>query len=55
MLFEPVEGGTRYTQIMEGDSGALLQKVARPMLQAAAQRQVVADLEALKVVLESQR
>ena len=53
MLCEPVAGGTRYTQIMEGDPGALFQKVAGPMVQAAAQRQVVADLETLKAMLEA--
>ncbi len=54
MLFEPVEGGTRYTQIMEGEPGGLVQKFAGPMVQSAAQRQVVADLETLKAALEGQ-
>ncbi len=54
MLFEPVAGGTRYTQIMEGEPGGLVRKFAGPMVQSAAQRQVVADLETLKAVLEGQ-
>ena len=54
MLFEPVEGGTRYTQIMEGEPGGLVKRFAGPMVRSAAQRQVVADLETLKAVLEGQ-
>ena len=51
--FESVEGGTRVTMGGEGDSGGFL-KLADPLINRMAKRQMGADLANLKDMLEAQ-
>ena len=53
LTFEEVGGGTRYTQVMEGEPGHFF-KLAGPLLERAGRRQFRADLENLKDLLEAQ-
>ena len=51
--FEEVSGGTRYTQVVEGEPGGFF-RLADPLLERALKRQFRADLETLKDMLEAQ-
>ena len=51
--FESVEGGTRVTETMEGETGGFF-KVADPLVGRMAQRQYAANLGNLKDLLEAQ-
>ncbi len=50
-IVEPVKGGTRFTQITEGEVGGFF-RLAEPLVIRAARRQYETDLAALKDVLE---
>ena len=50
---EEVSGGTRYTQVVEGEPRGFF-RLADPLLERALRRQFRADLETLKDVLEAQ-
>ena len=50
---EEVSGGTRYTQVVEGEPGGFF-RLADPLLERALKRQFRADLETLKDMLEAQ-
>ena len=49
---EEVSGGTRYTQVIEGEPGGFF-RLAGPLLERAIKRQFRADLETLKDLLEA--
>jgi hypothetical protein len=49
---EALNGGTKVTIIQEGESGGLL-KVADPLIARTLQKQLVADLETLKNIIET--
>ncbi len=51
--FEEVPGGTRLTRAVEGEPGGFF-KLADPLIERALKRQVRADLETLKGLLEAQ-
>ena len=51
--FEALDGGTRFTMVMRGDSKGLF-KVADPVLKRMASKQMAADLDILKELLESE-
>ncbi len=51
--FEEVPGGTRLTRAVEGEPGGFF-KLADPLIERALKRQVKADLETLKDLLEAQ-
>ena len=53
LTFEPVEGGTRFTMIGEGETGGFF-KLAEPILNRMWQRQLEGMLANLKDILESQ-
>jgi hypothetical protein len=46
-------GGTRFTQVAEGEPGGFF-RLAGPLLEMAGRRQFRADLQTLKVLLETQ-
>jgi uncharacterized membrane protein len=50
---ETAGGGTRMTQVVEGEPGGFF-RLAGPLLEAAGRRQFKADLEMLKDLLEAQ-
>ena len=50
---ETAQGGTRFTQIVEGEPGGFF-RLAGPLLERAGRRQFRADLETLKDLLEAQ-
>ena len=50
--FETVDGGTQVTMMTEGDAGGLF-KIADPVLNKVGTRQLSADLQALKAILEA--
>jgi hypothetical protein len=50
---ETPTGGTRYTQVVEGEPGGFF-RLAGPLLQAAVSRQFRADLGTLKDLLEAE-
>lgn len=53
-IVEPVEGGgTRFTQTLDVDFGNVFGHIAEPIVVRAALRQVEADLQTLKDLLES--
>ncbi len=49
---EEVSGGTRYTQVVEGEPGGFF-RLADPLLERALKRQFRTDLETLKDLLEA--
>ena len=49
---EEVSGGTRFTQVVEGEAGGFF-RLAEPLLQRAAKRQFRANLGTLKDMLEA--
>jgi ligand-binding SRPBCC domain-containing protein len=51
--FEEVPGGTRLTRAVEGEPGSFF-KLADPLIERVLRRQVRADLETLKDLLEAQ-
>jgi uncharacterized protein YndB with AHSA1/START domain len=52
-LFEPANGGsTRFTQIFEAEAGGFF-RLAEPLVARAIRRQMEADMETLKDLLES--
>ena len=51
-IVEPVEGGTRFTQITKGEVGGFF-KLAEPLVVRAARRQYETDLATLKDILEA--
>ena len=51
-LFEPAEGGTRFTQRFEAEIGGFF-RLAEPLVARAIRRQMEADMETLKDLLES--
>jgi uncharacterized membrane protein len=53
LTFEPVEGGTKYTQAGETEIGGFF-KVAEPIAKRTMQKQLEASLVKLKDVLEAQ-
>ena len=53
MTFEPVEGGTKYTQVGEAEMGGFF-KVAEPIAKRTMQKQMEANLAKLKDILEAQ-
>ena len=50
--FEEVSGGTRYTQVVEGEPGGFF-RLAEPLMERVIKRQFRADLETLKDTLEA--
>jgi hypothetical protein len=52
-LEETAGGGTRMTQVVEGEPGGFF-RLAGPLLERAGRRQFKADLETLKDLLEAQ-
>ena len=52
LTFEEVAGGTRYTQVAEGEPGGLFGLVG-PLLERVGRRQLRTDLENLKDLLEA--
>ncbi len=52
LTFEEVAGGTRYTQVSEGEPGGFFGLVG-PLLERVARRQLRTDLENLKDLLEA--
>jgi uncharacterized protein YndB with AHSA1/START domain len=53
LTFEPVEGGTRYTQVGEGETGGVF-KVAGPILNRMMKKQLEDSLAKLKEILDAQ-
>ena len=53
MTFEPVEGGTKYTQVGEAEIGGFF-KVAEPIAKRTMRKQMEANLAKLKDILEGQ-
>jgi hypothetical protein len=53
LTFEEVLGGTRYTEVLEGEPGGF-SRLAGPLLEAAGRRQFRADLGTLKDLTEAQ-
>jgi hypothetical protein len=53
LTFEPVEGGTSFTMIGEGETGGFF-KLAEPILNRMWQRQLEGMLANLKDILEAQ-
>jgi uncharacterized protein YndB with AHSA1/START domain len=51
-LFEPAEGGTRFTQTFEAEIGGFF-KLAEPLVGRAIRRQMDADMATLKDLLEA--
>jgi uncharacterized protein YndB with AHSA1/START domain len=51
--FEEVSGGTRYTQVVQGEPRGFF-RLADPLLERALKRQFRADLQTLKDLLEAQ-
>lgn len=51
-IFEPVEGGTKYTQIGEGETGGIF-KMATPVVNRMMKKQLESNLAKLKEVLEA--
>jgi uncharacterized membrane protein len=52
-IVEPANGGTRFTQTLEIDFKGLFGRLAEPLVTRAGIRQLEADLETLKDLLES--
>jgi hypothetical protein len=52
LAFEEVAGGTRYTQVAEGEPGGFFALVG-PLLERVGRRQLRTDLENLKDLLEA--
>lgn len=53
VTFEPVEGGTRYTQVGEGEVAGLF-RMAAPVVNRMMQKQLEGNLANLKDILETQ-
>ncbi len=53
LTFEEEQGGTRYTEVVEGEPGRFF-KLVGPLLEAAGRRQLRADLGTLKDLLEAE-
>ena len=53
LTFEPVEGGTRFTLVGEGETGGFF-KLAEPIVNRTMQRQMEGNLANLKDILEAQ-
>jgi len=51
--FEPVEGGTRFTLVLEGETGGFF-SLAEPIVVRILQRDLEADVANLKDILEAQ-
>jgi uncharacterized membrane protein len=51
--FEPVEGGTRFTMVSEGEFGGFF-RLAEPIVNRRMQRQMEGNLASLKDILEAQ-
>ena len=51
-LFEPADGGTRFTQTFEAEIGGFF-KLAEPLVGRAIRRQMDADMATLKDLLEA--
>ncbi len=52
LSFDPVEGGTRYTQVGEGETAGVF-KVAGPIVNRAMRKQLEGSLAKLKEILEA--
>ena len=52
LTFEEEQGGTRYTEVVEGEPGRFF-KLVGPLLEAAGRRQLRSDLGTLKDLLEA--